>query len=438
MPAMRARLIAGVAVVGALAAAPSAGAAEHIGQVRFRTSGSIRVAWHGAPARGCAAAGLCAYSGSIAYPLRGGRGFLELEPETFLPFFGEIESRRTARTRTERALPGGGTAVCSQRRRFTSFTLGAERAWRGRDWLSVDAHIFPPPIASGQCAGPRIDDFVPTLPSALVRRKAIKKRGTRVSLKGRFPFRAGPLTGQVISTLVLTSRGVHRIRVFGEREEPERERGHQLSVELRYDVKRIQGEVRNDFRAVDAPICRLRDACGTHGSQVWSLDEAARTLVFSGFARVRSRHRPSLKRALRKVVRDGFADGFLPIGRRAGLTSHAYLRPGAATCTDRFRPHQQPSRFLDGRCPGPTDSSAGDIAHARVPRGRLLKRALTLELRRRRSFESGAYSGARTVRVNVRLRRTHARVRIDPRFGGGSGGRVFAFSEGVSTARSAP
>jgi hypothetical protein len=436
MRAMRRRAIVAVVVAGALGAGSApARAAEHLSQVEFRTSGSIKVVWHGDRARGCAAAGLCGYSGTTVYPARSGQAFVELEPESFLPVFGALESPGQTRVRTERAVPGGGIAVCSQRSRSVEFTLSADRAWRGRDWLTVDTRIFPQPLASGQCAGPRIEDYASSLPSALVRRRAIKKRGTRVSFRGRFPFKSGPLSGHVVSTLGLKSRGVRHIRLIdGVEDEPRRRGGHELRVELRYEVTRVQGEARNDFRAVTAPICRVRDACGTHGSEVYSLAEAGEKLVVFGSARTHSRRRPSLRRAFRKVARDGYLNGFAGIDRDAGLTAHAFVRPGGATCIDRFRPRQPPvlalfgekgrlvvtlfqdsrSNILRGRCPGPTDRPNPDIARLRVSPGRLLKRALSLQLHRRRSFRTGAYRGTRTARVNVRLRRTRARVRVDP------------------------
>jgi hypothetical protein len=327
--------------------------------------------------------------------------------------------------------------VCSQRKRFTSLTLSGHRAWRGRDWLMIETNVFPQPLGSGQCAGPRLGDIAPSLPSALVRRRAIKKRGTRVSLRGRFAFKSGPLSGHVVSTVRLKSRGVRHIRLIGgEGDEPEGG-GRELQVDLRYRVTRLQGEARNDFRAVDAPICRVRDACGTHGSQVYSLDEADKTLDVFGVVRTHSRRRPSLRRAVRKIARDGYLNGFLGIDRRAGLTTHAFVRPGSATCTDRFRPRQSPllalvgeegrlaltlfhssdATLLRGRCPGPSDTAGIDIARLRLSPGRLLKHAFTAQLRRRRSYRTGAYRGTRSARVEVRLRRTRARVRISSRPG---------------------
>lgn len=437
---MRARAI--VAVLGACAiaaAAPgAAGAASHLKRVGFRARGSVRVVWHGDRAHGCAAAGMCGYSGSIVYPAFG-HAFIEVENEggSQIGYFGLLESRGRTRIRTERTLPGGGTTVCSQRSHSTAFTLGADRAWRGRQWFSIGTAIFPQPLGSGQCAGPRIQDFEDTLPSSIIRERRIERRGTRVSLRGRFPFRSGPLAGQVISTLRLRSLGVHRERLFdGYAEEPHHLRRHELAVELRYKVVRMQGEVREDFRAVDAPICLVRDACGSHGSAVYSVDSAGRTLGVMGFARTDSARHPSLRHALRTIFRRGQIYAFVSTGHKEGLTSHAWVPAHGPSCIDRFRPRSPPFLgvignkhavsmqlfeneydVLRGRCPGPAPSLAGSLARARVKRGQLLTHALTVRLRATRHLRSGAYRGTREGRVNVRLRRTRARVRVDGRRG---------------------
>ena len=444
---MRVRAMVAAAVAGVFAAsAAPAGAADYLTRIELRASGKVKVVWHGDQTHGCAAAGLCGYSGSIVYPFRRGAGFIERAqtgPHSFLDYFGFIESPGRTVARTERAVAGGEPAVCSQRSRQHPFTLSFANAWRGRRWMTLGTSIFPSLLASGQCAGPRLEDFAGQLPSTLVRRHELERRGARVSLAGRFPFRSGPLRGQVISTLRLKSRGIHRSRLLdGETDEDEPRGKHVLYVELRFRATRVAGELRNDFRAVGAPICELRDACGTHGSELYSLDDTGRTVEVSGFAATRSRRRPSLKGALRKVLNDGFLGGGFDVRRASGLTTHAFVRPGAVTCTDRFAPREPPfldlygeqgrlalvlftreASILRGRCPGPADAQSGgeEIARLRVSRSQLLKRAVLFQLRSRRDFRTGAYKGTRTARVNVRLRRTRARVLVDPKFGGEGG-----------------
>jgi hypothetical protein len=232
-------------------------------------------------------------------------------------------------------------------------------------------------------------------------------------------------------------------------------------VELRYRARRLQGEVRNDFRAVDAPICRVRDACGTHGSQVFSIESPDERIDVTGVARVRSRHKPSLRRAVRTVLRHGSFGSFSSLDRDAGLSSHVLVRPGATTCNDRFRPRTGPfmvlfgyrrklaldmysgdSEVLRGRCPGPTGEQGGGagLGHARISSKALFRRTIQVQLKARRAFAGGAYRGMRSARVNLVLQRTGTRVSVDPKHRRRT--YLFAFSSGFSSgttsARSAP
>ena len=60
--------VAVAAVVAAIAAAACPPAhADSTLNVRVRTTGVVAVVWHGDPARGCAAAGMCGVDGSVTY-----------------------------------------------------------------------------------------------------------------------------------------------------------------------------------------------------------------------------------------------------------------------------------------------------------------------------------------------------------------------------------
>jgi hypothetical protein len=421
MHPMRVRAIVGVLVAGALVATAPAAARERFRTIGFKTSGSLKVLWHGDPARGCAGAGLCGYSGSIAYPSR---------PKAFISWFtgGDFEestgfldmSRTPTRVRVTRELPGQAPATCTASRRFTAFTLDLPNAYRGRVWLGLGTQIFPGPIVTGQCAGPLLSDVSPSLPSTAVRLRRLARRGARVSLAGRFRFQRGPLSGVVVSTIRMRSRGAHEEKSgpLG-RGHPDRHR--RLFVEMAFKVERAQGEVRSDFRALDAPICRLRDACGTHGSEVYSFAREGGSVEVFGTARTSARHAPSLRRAIR--IGDA--------GRSSALSTNVLVRPGGARCTDRLRPGEtyfvlggrkrlraeliSNDTVLDGRCPGPTEEQS--LHGSRLARGRfalslLARRSPTLVLGARRDFRAGAFRGRHTAHVELRLRRTRARVSV--------------------------
>src|SRR5947208_5368509 len=254
---MRARafvaaLAAGVLAAGVLAAAPGSAAASRNTSLEFSANGSITVAWHGDPARGCAAAGMCGYSGTTTFP-RLDYADLELihTRHGVVAEFGSIDSDGQTVVRVRREVPGGSPAVCVTHDITSSFTLDLSRAYAGRRWLSVGTDVLPAPMASGQCAGPRLGDFVGSLPSRAIRLKALRRAGTRVSLAGRFPFRAGPLSGEVVSTLVLRSNGERRESGFGGGGGGPGPGGSRrtLTVDMRFRVRRSAGEVAADFRA---------------------------------------------------------------------------------------------------------------------------------------------------------------------------------------------
>jgi hypothetical protein len=336
-----------------------------------------------------------------------------------------------SRVRVRREVPGGEPATCTSSRRFSAFTFDLSRAFGGRVWLAIGTDIFPGPLTAGQCAGPLIDDVTRALPSVPVRLRELARRGTRVSLSGRFQFHSGPLSGTVISTLRFKSRGAKD--EGGERFFPEgRSNRHRtLFVELKYRIVRAQGEIRSDFRAIDAPICELRDACGTHGSDVYSLAQEGGSVDVFGATRAHSRHAPALRRAIRLIAHDRGLDGFGFGGRSSRLLTSVFVRPGGERCTDRLRPRHTyvvlgarkrlrvevfgdpPS--LRGRCPGPTEEQSlhgSRLASARYPLGRLARRSFELVLRADRGFKGGAFRGRQTAHVEFELRRTRATVRV--------------------------
>src|SRR5437870_6510674 len=74
----RAGLIAATVLAVAIPAAAGARSAPRFSELDLTASGTIVVTWHGDPARGCAAAGMCGYSGSATLDTTGGDGTLIL------------------------------------------------------------------------------------------------------------------------------------------------------------------------------------------------------------------------------------------------------------------------------------------------------------------------------------------------------------------------
>jgi hypothetical protein len=434
MHPMRVRAIGALLVAGALLGAVPASALARDRTIEFRTSGALKVLWHGDPARGCAEAGMCGYSGTIDYPRR---------PQAFIEWFGPsgrefdpagstglLDMTGPTRVRVRREVPGGAPATCRASNRFAAFTLDISHAYRDRLWLTLGTRVFPGPTVAGQCAGPLLADIAPALPSAPVRLRHLARRGARVSLAGRFPFHRGPISGEVVSTLRMRSEGArteHENTHFG----PEHvDRHRRLFVDLTFRIESAEGEVRSDFRAIDAPICARKDACGTHGSEVYSFTQGGGTVEVFGAMRTNAKHAPSLRRAIRRIARHAGLEGFAYGGHVSALTTDVLLGPGRPQCTDRRRSgrpfldlggHRRltarlsfDAPLLEGRCPGPTDeqSLGGRLATGHLGLGQLARRSPELALHANRSYKAGAFRGRHAAHVSIRLRRVRARVRV--------------------------
>jgi hypothetical protein len=440
---MRARAVATVLAVGLLAAAPSALARGHsrTTNVRLAASGSLTVVWHGDRAGGCAAAGLCGYGGSISYG-RMSEAFLDLftragsAPEVFAD--AGMDDRTVVRVRREVA--GGPPVVCVDSSEPAFFNIDVERAYAGRYRLSLVPDVIPLPTGSGQCAGPRLEDFTGSLPSTVFKLPRLERVGTKLSLAGRFPFTAGPLRGEVISTLALRTKHASGHDIPDVR--PPRGRSHTrvLEVDMRYEVARAAGEVAADFRAVDAPICSVLDACGASGRQTYTVASTRGVLEATGYAPAPKHGVPTLKAALRTVLRRGYLSGEGRLARGSGETNNVLFRGGGETCRDRLLPAGPPltvyaeggvlslilgtddpdlasvPNVLRGRCPGPTQdqvlAGGAPLASRNLPARALGGRSIHATLAGAGRFAAGAYRGRRAARVELDLVRTSARVRV--------------------------
>jgi hypothetical protein len=437
---MRARLMAGVLVALALAGAQvqAASAKDRLTTIHMGATGSITVNWHGDPAAGCAAAGMCGYSGTTDYgpAARADIERFQFGGEGFADFDGILEMRDPTTVSVRREIDGSPAAECSDHGLAPGFVLGFRSAYRGRSRVSLSTEAFPQPLGSGQCAGPRRTDVVPSLPTGIFDFDRVRRRGARLSLSGRFPLRAGPLTGEVVSTVVLHTRRT-RDRRLGGGGEGTTTRRRALMVSLDYDVRSVEGSVAADFRAVASPACDAFDACGASGRDHYLVRAANRKMHVFGLASLGHRKVPKLEDAIARVTKHGFLYAFGNLGGDSGTTTTTLSRPGAADCADTFTPggpvldldagHGKirlrlgraggeligGANVLRGRCPGPTQVDMlgrAPLAGTRLSAGSLAARSIRAVLHGDGRFDGPAYTGSRRARVVVRLRRTRASV----------------------------
>jgi hypothetical protein len=429
---MRARAVAGAVVGLALAASPAQGA-DRLTSIDLRASGSMKVIWHGDPAAGCAAAGMCDYSGSTTYQLSG-RAFIDIDrfDHEFTDVSGDLDPSGRATVRVLRKVAGAPPAECRDGADFAAFSLDVHHAYSDRYSIGLGTDVGPSPIVTGRCAGPVLSDFAGSLPTAAFKVRDAKRRGHRINLAGRFPFTSGPLSGEVVSTLVLRTR---RTTTHTEPSNSRQARqGHRvLFVDVEYAVERAQADVAADFRALESPACRLLDACATSGRDTYSLTGHGGSVHVFGIVRTHARHRPKLSKAIRMALGQGHLGGFGELGG-SGTTTDTLTRPGAPTCTDElhpagpfvaletvrrsrlrmsFGPPDSESDLLNGRCPGPIEATTlrgPTFASATIPLRALERRHLHAVLARSGAFSSRGYRGTRSARLELDLRRAHVFV----------------------------
>src|SRR5438034_38481 len=125
---MRRASIAVLLAAALLVWAPGALAKTHAVSSFGQVSGEIVVSWHGDPARGCAAAGVCDVSGSLVYrpdsvEVRG-RLF---DTGRFAPVEADLDSQGPSTVRVRRLTSSGGSALCVDTVDTSSFYLAPRR-----------------------------------------------------------------------------------------------------------------------------------------------------------------------------------------------------------------------------------------------------------------------------------------------------------------------
>lgn len=407
-------LLRGVAAVAAASALLAAPAQARVEQADATVSGAVTVSWRADGARGCEAAGLCGYSGSLTWQPG------EQAEISFVPHFGPalfLESDAAAIVRVRR--DGGATCVDAVPGDFFAFEtrkLGTDRY----------ALRFPEELSSGRCAGPSAADIASALPAATIDLGAMRRGGTRLAWPGG-PLAAGPWTGEVTSTLAARLSRLRRPRANRTTRPrvPARLRGRTLyrtSVDYAYRVTAVHGGLDVAFHGLAPSECVALDACGVTGT-VSLVPPSKGTLDIGG--------------AVESVKPDKPVDELYVTGdlRSGGRVSEVLHRPGAPDCAEarttghvllggeagRSRvdvtlgaEHVAGLELMRTRCPGPTHADVfarGALARAEIARTSLGSRHLRLTLRVGGTFAGAGYAGTRTGTVTLDLERVRARVR---------------------------
>lgn len=466
------RLVALAASLAALAGATSAhgqsifvvvsNGAPAISSIatQVRISGTVTLDFHGDPAAGCAAAGLCGVSGTVvwdpsgpgqvfsyAYRRRGQRfegALLSFGQDAF----GNAQPTTSARVRRgEGGGAPGPSSLCADGagQDFQLVSLGERPGSSVEIGLiaRAGADFAGPDNFRTRCAGPVSDDVRSLLPRRVVSERALRRGGGVLHFSADRAFSAGGFTGTLHSNVVMHLGRTQDLLEAQRSDEPFRTHPvRRRAIDVRYRVERVSGQVVTGVRGLaDPDLCGPLDACGLMGTVTTTTRASSGVAGVSALAGLRH-SRGELRRAV------GLAPGGAPSGVRAfgsaywehdaGTIVSALTRDGAGGCSDaqpvdgaggltlafsRNVVHASygssdsfPSDLLRTRCPGPPGAEAagtGALATGTVPLSAFRRRRVTLRLTTGRSYRADGYRGSTSPDVTIVLRRTGIRQHVE-------------------------
>jgi hypothetical protein len=434
---MRGIAFGAMAGAAALFAAAPAHAREVDVSGQLYASGSVTVSWHGDPARGCEAAGLCAYSGSVALrPDFGAYDFLLSGRRLFGSFSNLDLVSSPPVVRVKRTEAGSEDGACVDVPSSYSLDVTATSAGRGLAHIGLAA----PGLSAGRCAGPYLSGLLARLPRRTLSLARLARGSTLLDLSGSASLATGRFSGAVRSTLRVrfgSSSGGGFSQTVSRPPTPRRPRVRVVHMHAVYRVTRFAGTLSTSFGALAGAPCADLDACGVTGSSRWDVASRQATLEIDADARAR-RTDHGLRGALAAISRGpAFVFGAADLGRAFGTTTADVARSGATACHDTasaaspsviagneagrrltfalggeesFPPSVD---LLRTGCPGPRDedvlglraAAAGSIPIAALGQGSFDVRMLGSG-----RFEANGYSGTRSADFALRLRRISVRV----------------------------
>ncbi len=387
--------------------------------------GTVVVAFHGDPAAGCAAMGVCDISGQLGYDARGAGELLAARVGK-TTFGGTIEPSGDYLNGTTthvvalvtRTTADGVQHTCSDTGVFTALTFGNTIA---APLLSV----FPyPESPSGDCAGPLATDFIGALPRPNI--AGLVRSGGQLDLSGAFPFSGHGFSGTATSTLALGVGKPLNVKLT-------HGGSSGYGVEATYTLTGLHGTIAAQLADGGGGTCAGLDACGLKADLLDTVASSAGTVLLAADVPARDHRLPLLEQLA--DARDAGGD----IDPQSGFTLSATVtradepQPCVDTVTDMLTgfefdaarsrgvvtdlalPQGDPFR---SRCAGPAMADLGSnpegfpgVAVGSVKVGQLAHRTITLELTQatRVSNEAG-YNGTITpsLTLTARLRSIRA------------------------------
>jgi hypothetical protein len=387
-------------------------------------SGQVAVTFHGDSGSGCAASGLCGYSGTIIVrpqtgdltieTLRSGHRIQRLIAFDIFP----VAEGDTTMARVVRSAPGQQGGQCADAEAATSTSQSAIRGGA----ITITLLSAGGSLLSTRCAGPLDADLAAVSPRATIPLRFASRGGITVDMSRSGTFAAHGFAGTVNSTLVLrfgrASNAMTGASQFPPGIKTERVRIVTELLRLIAAHGRLGVAVRG---ASDPMVCRLLDSCGLTGT--FSLSGAVHGLtaqvVATGPA---SRPYGDFLAAL----------GLTAAGRAAGITvalfgtwaqGRVVEDVGQAGACRNSAPGNEiflelggsrPAGSLRGsasgpawrtRCPGPDVSEQSPAFDAALPQSALARPVFTIGLRPAAALEDDGYVMTPTGHLSVVVRR---------------------------------
>lgn len=232
--------------------------------------GELTVAFHGDAGTGCAAAGLCGYSGTIVarpgsgalsvttYRRRGRVGHLvELA-------FAPVLTGYTTAALVQRSSPGGQGGTCEDAQ-TASFGTAPTQPVHGNS-VTVTLLGAGGSLLATRCAGPLDSDLQSAVPTATMPLRTLERGGVTVDLSGTRPFAAHGYAGTITSSVVL-KLGKPQKSPSQTSFPPGVKTAQIRTVTEKLSVDRMDGDLRAAVSGTADPIvCRLLDTCGLSGT----------------------------------------------------------------------------------------------------------------------------------------------------------------------------
>ena len=381
-------------------------------------SGTVAILFHGDRGSGCAAKGLCGYSGVITWRpgIAGNSGVLEIdklrvhghtvELGTFSLFSDPI-GPPSLRSAVRREAAGGTVGTCADVPSPGGFSSTGVPIHRGTISVAVPGKTSS--ILPTRCAGPLDADVAGAMPVRSIGVPAAAHGHRLVDLSGTHDFARGGFAGTVRSTLVMHLRSAQTSSAgVGSSGSPG---GRERVVSMPLTATVSAATLSASIRGVGTPgVCLTLDSCAARGTAKLALRRSVGRGTITAFGPARRPYRDFL--AALGLSRRGRVAGIQAFGdiqlsndgrldwtltQPAFCSDSAQVSPGdisLAADSGRLLAFDDASGFSHLRCPGPLlGEPLGIGASDTVPLGDLSHRAFTMRLRGTGGFSDDGYTG---------------------------------------------